>query len=49
MAATLLSGMVFGGALTASGVYAPSVIIGQLKLTNWDMLEAFLAATASSA
>jgi hypothetical protein len=48
MAATLLSGVVFGAALTASGVHQPSVILGQLKLVDWDMLETFLTATASS-
>jgi hypothetical protein len=48
MAATLLSGLAFGAALTASGVYHPSAIIGQLKLDDWHMLETFLMATASS-
>ena len=48
MATSLLSGMVFGAALTASGVYHPSVILGQFKLADWSMLEIFLSATASS-
>ncbi|KAJ2892776.1 hypothetical protein MKZ38_009382 [Zalerion maritima] len=46
---TVVSGATFGAALVASGVYQPSVIIGQLKLENWHMLQAFLTATASSA
>ncbi|RYP09302.1 hypothetical protein DL764_001349 [Monosporascus ibericus] len=48
MAATLLSGVAFGAALAASGVHQPPVILGQFKLANWDMLETFLTATASS-
>jgi len=48
MAASLSSGVVFGAALTASGVYHPSVILEQLKLADWSMLETFLTATASS-
>ena len=48
MATSLLSGMAFGAALTASGVYHPSVILQQLKLADWSMLETFLTATASS-
>jgi hypothetical protein len=46
--ATLLSGAAFGAALVASGVAQPAVIIGQLKLENWQMIQAFLAAAASS-
>jgi len=48
MATSLLSGIAFGAALTASGVYHPSVILGQLKLADWSMMETFLTATASS-
>lgn len=48
MTTTLLSGVAFGAALTASGVHHPSAILGQLKLADWDMLETFLTATASS-
>jgi hypothetical protein len=48
MATSLLSGIAFGAALTASGVYHPSVILEQLKLADWSMLETFLTATASS-
>ncbi len=46
--ATVLSGMAFGAALTAAGVYQPSVIISQLQLQNWHMIQSFLAAAASS-
>lgn len=43
------SGAIFGSALTASGVYAPSVIVSQMGLTNFHMLKSFLAASACSA
>ncbi|KAF6823085.1 YeeE/YedE family protein [Colletotrichum musicola] len=45
---TVLSGAAFGAALVAAGVYQPAVIIAQLKLENWHMIQAFLAAAASS-
>ncbi|OIW22653.1 hypothetical protein CONLIGDRAFT_625696 [Coniochaeta ligniaria NRRL 30616] len=45
---TLLSGATFGAALALSGVYQPHVIISQLTLQDWHMIEAFLTATASS-
>ncbi|KAK6219522.1 YeeE/YedE family protein [Colletotrichum tabaci] len=48
MATTVLSGAAFGAALVAAGVYQPSVIIAQLKFENWHMVQAFLAAAASS-
>ncbi|KAF9881917.1 YeeE/YedE family protein [Colletotrichum karsti] len=48
MATTALSGAAFGAALVGAGVYQPSVIIAQLKLENWHMIQAFLAAAASS-
>jgi hypothetical protein len=48
MATALLSGAVFGAALVAAGVYKPSVIISQVKLENYHMVQAFLAAAASS-
>jgi len=48
MATSLLSGAAFGAALVAAGVYKPSVIISQVKFENYHMLQAFLAATASS-
>jgi len=45
----LITGAAFGAALTASGVYQPSVIISQLKFENWHMIQAFLTGVASSA
>ncbi|OAA68432.1 DUF395 domain containing protein [Niveomyces insectorum RCEF 264] len=47
--AAVVTGVVFGGALAASGVYQPSVILSQLKWENQHMLQAFLTATAASA
>ncbi|KAK0120284.1 hypothetical protein ONS95_011690 [Cadophora gregata] len=46
---SVVSGSIFGAALTAAGVYSPSVIIGQMQLKDFHMLKAFLAASASSA
>lgn len=46
---TLITGAAFGAALTASGVYQPSVIVSQLKFENWHMIQTFLTASASSA
>ncbi|KAJ4528215.1 hypothetical protein HRR83_000966 [Exophiala dermatitidis] len=43
------SGVIFGSALTTSGVYSPSVILGQMGLSNFHMLKSFLAASACSA
>lgn len=43
------SGGIFGAALTASGVYSPSVIISQLRLSNFHMIKSFVAASACSA
>lgn len=45
----LLSGTLFGSALTASSVYLPSVILSQLSLTSTLMLKTFLTASACSA
>jgi hypothetical protein len=45
---TLLSGAAFGAALTAAGVHQPAVIISQLTLDNFHMVESFLAAAAGS-
>jgi hypothetical protein len=44
----IASGAIFGAALTAAGVYSPTVIIGQMHFTDFHMLKAFLAASASS-
>ena len=46
---TALSGAAFGAALTASGVYLPSVIIDQFRLTNFHMFRVFATAVGSSA
>jgi len=46
--ATILSGATFGAAMIAAGFYNPAVVIAQLKFENWHMVQAFLAATASS-
>ena len=46
---SVASGITFGSALTAAGVYAPHVIIDQMKLTDFHMLLAFLSASACSA
>ena len=44
----LLTGAAFGAALAFSGVYTPSVIISQMQLRNFHMLQTFLTASASS-
>lgn len=46
---TIACGAAFGAALAAAAVHQPSVIVSQLGLTNFHMLESFLAAAASSA
>jgi len=45
----ILVGASFGAALTAAGVYFPSVILGQMHFTDFSMLKAFLSASAASA
>ncbi|KAI9645100.1 hypothetical protein NHQ30_005834 [Ciborinia camelliae] len=47
-ARSVLSGALFGAALTAAGVYSPTVIISQLKLESFHMLKVFLSASATS-
>ncbi|KAI9872174.1 MAG: hypothetical protein M1830_002000, partial [Pleopsidium flavum] len=47
--ATTGAGAIFGAALTASGVYLPSVIVSQMQLSDFHMLKVFLGASASSA
>jgi len=46
---TALSGAAFGASLAASGVYLPSVIIDQFRLTNFHMFHVFASAMGSSA
>ncbi|KFA60048.1 hypothetical protein S40285_08964 [Stachybotrys chlorohalonatus IBT 40285] len=48
MAAALLTGVAFGAALVASGVFQPAVITAQLKLDDFRMLQSFLTAAAAS-
>ncbi|KAI1122598.1 hypothetical protein F5Y10DRAFT_281564 [Nemania abortiva] len=45
---SLLSGAAFGAALTATGMYQPTVIISQMKLENWHMVQTFLIASGAS-
>ena len=53
MASNILSsvtaGALFGASLAASGVWSPDVIIGQMQLQDFHMLQVFLVATGSSA
>jgi hypothetical protein len=48
-AATALTGAAFGASLAASGVYLPSVIIDQFRLTDFHMFQVFATAMGSSA
>ena len=48
-AATAITGAAFGASLAASGVYLPSVIIDQFRLTDFHMFHVFTAAMGSSA
>lgn len=43
------AGTLFGAALFAAGVFAPSTIIAQMKLEDFTMVRAMLAASATSA
>lgn len=43
-----MAGALFGSALTASGVYLPSVILSQMKLEDFHMLNVFLTAASAS-
>ncbi|THW31056.1 hypothetical protein D6D21_10773 [Aureobasidium pullulans] len=47
--ATLVTGTAFGAALAASGVYMPSVIIDQFRLTDFHMFQVFATAMGSRA
>jgi len=46
---SVLSGAIFGAALTAAGVYSPTVIIRQMHFEDFHMMKAFMSASASSA
>jgi hypothetical protein len=43
------AGTLFGGALFAAGVFAPSTIVAQMKLEDFTMVKAMLGASATSA
>ena len=46
--ATVLTGAAFGAALAAAGVHDPAVLISQFKFETFDMLQSFLAASATT-
>lgn len=48
MASSLITGTAFGAALVAAGVHDPAVLISQFKFENFDMVQSFLAATATT-
>ncbi|KAI1635592.1 hypothetical protein F4809DRAFT_613275 [Biscogniauxia mediterranea] len=48
MSRAFLTGASFGAALAASGIYQPDVIIAQLELENWHMIQTFLTASGTS-
>jgi len=43
-----VSGAAFGAALCLSGVWVPSVVLGQLRLEDFRMLRMFLTASGAS-
>jgi len=43
------TGVAFGAALTASRVHLPSVIVNQMSLTDFRMMQVFSVAMGSSA
>jgi len=43
-----LSGVAFGAALAATGMYQPAVILAQMKLQDWQMVQTFLTASGAS-
>ncbi|KAI1156074.1 hypothetical protein F4825DRAFT_342442 [Nemania diffusa] len=45
---SFLSGAAFGAALAATGMYQPTVIVSQMKLENWHMVQTFLTASGAS-
>lgn len=44
-----IAGATFGSALTASGVYLPSVILSQMEIRDFHMFKVFLTASSLSA
>jgi len=49
LVANAVRGTMFGGALTAAGVYSPQIILDQMSLRDFHMMKVFLTASASSA
>lgn len=45
----IATGLAFGGALVASGMYSPYLIASQFTLQRWNMVQTFLTATGCSA
>lgn len=45
----IATGMGFGAALVASGMYSPYLIASQFTLQRWNMVQTFLTATGCSA
>lgn len=43
------SGLAFGAALVASGMYSPYLIASQFTMQRWNMLQTFLTATGCTA
>ena len=48
LTASTTAGAIFGSALTLSGVYSPWIILSQMQLSNFHMLQTFLAASGCS-
>ncbi|KAI1468812.1 uncharacterized protein F4812DRAFT_458336 [Daldinia caldariorum] len=48
MSKPFISGVAFGAALTATAIYEPGVIIGQMTFQNWHMVLTFLTASGTS-
>ncbi|KUI68170.1 hypothetical protein VM1G_04240 [Cytospora mali] len=49
MMGTIITGVAFGAALVASGMYSPYLITSQFSFEKWNMVQIFLTATACSA
>lgn len=45
----IATGLGFGAALVASGMYSPYLIASQFTLQKWNMVQTFLTATGCSA
>lgn len=49
MLETIATGLGFGAALVASGMYSPYLIASQFTMQKWNMVQTFLTATGCSA